>query len=110
MPPGVMNVITGYGIEAGEAIVKHPKVPIITFTGSVKTGKRIAKISAKNLKKVSLELGGKDPLITLEKMKMLSKLVSSDSMTHVINNAGHFIPEWGMEFGDELFKQLKEEG
>tara|TARA_B100001250_G_scaffold237280_1_gene203885 strand:- start:1531 stop:3006 length:1476 start_codon:yes stop_codon:yes gene_type:complete len=63
MPPGVMNVITGYGIEAGEAIVKHPKVPVITFTGSIKTGKRIAKISAKNLKKVSLELGGKDPVV-----------------------------------------------
>ena len=66
MPPGVMNVITGYGIEAGEAIVKHPKVPIITFTGSVKTGKRIAKISAENLKKVSLELGGKDPVIVCD--------------------------------------------
>ena len=66
MPPGVMNVITGYGIEAGEAIVKHPKIPIITFTGSVKTGKRIAKISAENLKKVSLELGGKDPVIVCD--------------------------------------------
>ena len=44
MPPGVINVITGYGDEAGEEIVKHPKVPIITFTGSVLTGRRIAKI------------------------------------------------------------------
>ena len=63
MPPGVLNVVTGYGSEAGEEIVKHPSVPIITFTGSVKTGKRIARLAADNLKKVSLELGGKDPVI-----------------------------------------------
>ena len=66
MPPGVMNVITGYGSEAGEAIVKHPQVPIITFTGSVKTGKRIARVASDNLKKVSLELGGKDPVIVCD--------------------------------------------
>jgi len=66
MPPGVINVVTGYGAEAGEALVKHPEVPIITFTGSVKTGKRIAEISAKNLKKVSLELGGKDPVVVCD--------------------------------------------
>ena len=63
MPPGVMNVVTGLGQEAGEALVKHPDVPIIAFTGSVQTGKRIARLAADNLKKVSLELGGKDPVI-----------------------------------------------
>ena len=41
MPPGVMNVITGYGPEAGEEIVKHPSIPIITFTGSVKLEKEL---------------------------------------------------------------------
>ena len=63
MPEGVINVITGHGQEAGEALVKHSEVPIITFTGSVSTGKRIARLAADNLKKVSLELGGKDPVI-----------------------------------------------
>ena len=63
MPQGVLNIVTGYGAEAGEEIVKHPSIPIITFTGSVKTGKRIARLAADNLKKVSLELGGKDPVI-----------------------------------------------
>lgn len=63
MPAGVMNVVTGFGKEAGEALVKHPDVPVITFTGSVVTGKRIARLAADNLKKVSLELGGKDPVI-----------------------------------------------
>ena len=66
MPSGIINVITGFGGEAGEALVKHPQVPIITFTGSVRTGKRIAKLAADNLKKVSLELGGKDPVIVCD--------------------------------------------
>ena len=57
----------------------------------------------------SLIIGsGKDPLIPLEKMKLLSQIISTDHFTHVINNAGHFVPEWGMEFGDELFSQLKD--
>ena len=63
LPDGVINVITGFGQSAGEPIVKHPDVPVITFTGSVATGKKIAKFAAENLKKVSLELGGKDPMI-----------------------------------------------
>ena len=66
MPPGVMNVVTGYGLEAGEALVKHPDVPVITFTGSVRTGKRIARLASDNLKKGSLELGGKDPVIVCD--------------------------------------------
>jgi len=66
MPAGVMNVVTGLGGEAGEALVKHPDVPILTFTGSVRTGKRIARLAADNLKKVSLELGGKDPVIVCD--------------------------------------------
>ena len=53
--------------------------------------------------------GGRDPLVPLEKMKMLSKIISTDEQTHVINNAGHFVPEWGMEFGEELFESLKNE-
>ena len=60
-----------------------------------------------NLKK-SIVLGGaRDPLITVDKIKMISKLISSDGLTHVINNAGHFVPEWGMEYGKELFENLE---
>ena len=66
LPPGVINVVTGYGQSAGEPIVMNPDVPVITFTGSVATGKKIANLAAKNLKKVSLELGGKDPMIVLK--------------------------------------------
>ena len=63
LPPGVINVVTGYGQSAGEPLVTHLDVPVITFTGSVITGKKIARLAADNLKKVSLELGGKDPMI-----------------------------------------------
>ena len=63
LPHGVINVVTGYGQSAGEPLVTHPDVPVITFTGSVATGKKIARLAADNLKKVSLELGGKDPMI-----------------------------------------------
>lgn len=63
LPPGVVNIVTGYGPETGEPLVKHPDVPMIAFTGSVETGKRIAQIAAPMMKKLHLELGGKDPLV-----------------------------------------------
>jgi betaine-aldehyde dehydrogenase len=63
LPPGVVNVVTGYGVEAGEPLVRHPDVPMIAFTGSVETGQRIASIAAPMMKKLHLELGGKDPLV-----------------------------------------------
>ena len=61
-PPGVVNVVTGAG-ATGEALVRHPDVPLIAFTGSVATGQRIASIAAPMMKKLHLELGGKDPLV-----------------------------------------------
>ncbi|PPR26914.1 MAG: Haloalkane dehalogenase [Alphaproteobacteria bacterium MarineAlpha9_Bin4] len=62
-----------------------------------------------SLNKVLVIGGGRDPLVPVEKMKSLSKIISTDEQTHVINNAGHFVPEWGMEFGEELFEQLVDE-
>jgi aldehyde dehydrogenase (NAD+) len=61
MPPGVLNVVTGYGSGAGAALAEHPDVDRIAFTGSPETGRRIVQASAGNLKRVSLELGGKSP-------------------------------------------------
>jgi acyl-CoA reductase-like NAD-dependent aldehyde dehydrogenase len=63
LPPGVVNVVTGYGADAGEPLVRHPDVPMIAFTGSVETGQRIATIAAPMMKKMHLELGGKDPMV-----------------------------------------------
>jgi len=65
-PDGVFNVVTGYGQEAGSALVDHPGVSKITFTGSDSTGAKIYAQAAKTLKRVSLELGGKSPNIVFE--------------------------------------------
>ena len=66
LPPGVLNVITGDGVPAGEAIVKHPDVRLVSLTGDVETGKIIARTAADNLKRVHLELGGKAPVIVFD--------------------------------------------
>jgi len=63
LPDGVLNIIHGTGPGAGEAIVKHPLVKAISFTGSTRAGERIASIAAPKFKKLSLELGGKNPNI-----------------------------------------------
>lgn len=63
LPKGVVNFVFGLGSLAGEALVQHPDVPLISFTGGTETGKRIYQESAKNFKKLSLELGGKNPNI-----------------------------------------------
>jgi len=63
LPRGIVNVITGFGPEAGEPLVAHPNTHVIAFTGSVATGKRIARLAAERVKKVNLELGGNDPFI-----------------------------------------------
>lgn len=63
LPRGIVNVVTGYGPEAAEPLVSHPNTHVIAFTGSVATGKRIARLAAERVKKVNLELGGNDPFI-----------------------------------------------
>jgi len=63
LPPGVVNIVTGSGETAGAAIVEHPDVDKIAFTGSVNVGKTIMRAAAGTLKKISLELGGKSPNI-----------------------------------------------
>ncbi|HEY8269377.1 MAG TPA: aldehyde dehydrogenase [Pseudobdellovibrionaceae bacterium] len=60
LPPGVVNMVFGLGVEAGEALVKHPKVPLISFTGGTTTGKHLSSAAAPLIKKLSLELGGKN--------------------------------------------------
>jgi len=66
LPPGVLNVITGDGVPAGEALVKHPDVRLVSLTGDVATGKEIARTAADNLKRVHLELGGKAPVLVFD--------------------------------------------
>jgi phenylacetaldehyde dehydrogenase len=64
-PPGVVNILTGFGETAGAALAAHPDVDKVAFTGSTEVGKLIVQAAAGNLKKVSLELGGKSPAIIL---------------------------------------------
>jgi len=76
-PAGVVNVVTGYGLEVGEPLVKHPDVPMIAFTGSVATGQRIAGIAAPMMKKLHLELGGKDPLVIAPDVDMTTAVAGT---------------------------------
>jgi aldehyde dehydrogenase (NAD+) len=65
-PAGVVNIVTGYGHDAGQRIAEHPGIGKVAFTGSTATGRRIVEASAGNLKKIQLELGGKGPNIVFE--------------------------------------------
>ncbi|HYG85026.1 MAG TPA: aldehyde dehydrogenase family protein [Azospirillum sp.] len=66
LPPGVFNMLSGFGPECGAPLVAHPKVGKVTFTGSVETGRIVYKTAAEKLIPVTLELGGKSPMIVLE--------------------------------------------
>ena len=66
LPPGVLNIVQGFGQEAGAPIVDHPDIAVISFTGSTAVGRRIAATAGERLARVSLELGGKNPLVVCE--------------------------------------------
>jgi 1-pyrroline dehydrogenase len=66
IPKGVLQVVTGDGVPAGEALVKHPAIGLVSLTGDVETGKLIARNSAETLKRVHLELGGKAPMVVFD--------------------------------------------
>ena len=63
LPPGVLNIVHGLGPKVGAAITAHPRIPAISFTGGTKTGAEIARVAAPMFKKLSLELGGKNPVL-----------------------------------------------
>lgn len=66
LPDGVFNLVNGKGSEIGPVMIDHPKVAGVSFTGSVQTGRSVAQACAKNLKKVQLEMGGKNPMVVLD--------------------------------------------
>jgi acyl-CoA reductase-like NAD-dependent aldehyde dehydrogenase len=84
LPSGVFNVIPGTGAVAGEALVTHPRVRKVAFTGSTPTGERVAALAAAGCKRVTLELGGSDPLIICEDAD-LAKAASAASMGRFYN-------------------------
>ncbi|WP_043633377.1 aldehyde dehydrogenase family protein [Nonomuraea candida] len=65
-PPGVFNLVSGFGPEAGEVLAAHPLVDMISFTGSTRAGRRVAELAAATVKRTALELGGKSPNVLLD--------------------------------------------
>ena len=63
LPPGVVNIVFGTGPQCGEPLVMHPKTELVSFTGSTAIGARILEKTASQVKRVSLELGGKNPAV-----------------------------------------------
>lgn len=84
LPAGVFNVITGFGAEVGEPLARHPGVDGIALTGSTATGIRIAKIAAETMRRVQLELGGKNPLLVLNDMDVTraAEIAAVGAFTH----------------------------
>jgi betaine-aldehyde dehydrogenase len=74
LPAGVLNVVTGRGQPTGQALLEHPDVDMVSLTGSVETGKHVARTAADTLKRVHLELGGKAPVIVFDDVAMESAL------------------------------------
>lgn len=66
LPDGVLNIIQGYGEEAGASLVEHPEVGVVSFTGSTEVGRYVQRVAGERLAKVSLELGGKNPLVVCD--------------------------------------------
>jgi betaine-aldehyde dehydrogenase len=86
LPPGVLNVVTGPGASLGPALVRHPSVAKIAFTGETVTGAEIMRLAADGIKRVSLELGGKSPLIVFDDVD-LDQVVEA-SLGVIYGNAG----------------------
>lgn len=100
VPDGVVNIITGYGETTGAALARHPDVDKIAFTGSTETGKLIVQAAAGNLKRVTLELGGKTPVLIYDDAD-LSKAVPGAGLGIFIN-AGQ-----GCVCGSRLYVQRR---
>ena len=77
LPKGVFNLVTGTGPAAGEALVKHPGVDMISFTGSTRAGKRISELAAQSVKRVALELGGKSASVILDDADLAAAVKST---------------------------------
>ena len=77
LPKGVFNLVTGTGAQAGEALVRHPGVDMISFTGSTRAGKRISELASQSIKRVALELGGKSASVILDDADLAAAVKST---------------------------------
>ncbi|HLH40811.1 MAG TPA: aldehyde dehydrogenase family protein [Bryobacteraceae bacterium] len=85
LPAGVLNIVTGYGPVVGEAIARHPGVDMVSFTGSVRAGKRVSTLAAETIKRVTLELGGKSACVILDDAPF-EKAVASGARNAMFNS------------------------
>jgi len=115
LPNGVLNIIHGAGNIAGEAIIKHPDVKAISFTGSTRAGERIASIAAPQFKKLSLELGGKNPNIIFadcnwEKMMRISIQSSFSNQGEICLCGSRILVEQSIydKFKEEFVERAKQ--
>ncbi len=98
LPPGVLNVVTGPGGSAGAAIAAHPGVGKVAFTGETTTGQEIMRLAAGNIKKISLELGGKSPNIVFADADI--EKFARESPYSVFDNTGQS-PVWVCEQSED---------
>jgi acyl-CoA reductase-like NAD-dependent aldehyde dehydrogenase len=91
-PPGTFNLVTGYGVSVGEALVTHPGVDHVSFTGSTAVGTRVALLAAETLKGVTLELGGKSASIVLDDADLEEAVTAS--VRQAFLNSGQTCMAW----------------
>lgn len=108
LPPGVVNVVTGYGPEVGQTLVTHPDVPVIAFTGSLAVGQRIATLAGPMMKKLHLELGGKDPMVIAPDAEM-EMAVSGLAYAALINTGQVCTSTERVYVHESMFGQFSEE-
>jgi aldehyde dehydrogenase (NAD+) len=113
-PPGVINIVTGLGEEAGDALVRHPLVRGVTFTGSVETGRKVMAAAAQGVKPVVLELGGKNPMIVfsdadLDRAVNDATMASFENCGQVCSSSSRYLlaPQIRDEFIERLCAKAK---
>lgn len=106
LPKGVCNILFGLGQDVGEALISHPGVTAISFTGGTATGKKIAEIAAPNFKKMSLELGGKNSAIILKDAD-LKKAVDVCIKSSFLNQGEICLCTERIFIQDEIYEEFK---
>jgi aldehyde dehydrogenase (NAD+) len=92
LPPGVFNLVTGFGTVVGEALARHPDVDMVSFTGSTNAGKRVSEVGSGSIKRISLELGGKSASLVLEDADFERAVKSSVANCYL--NSGQTCAAW----------------
>jgi len=92
LPPGVVNMVTGYGPTVGEALVEDPDVDMVSFTGSTPAGRRVSAAAAPTVKRVTLELGGKSPSVVLDDADLDEAVRATVSQCYL--NSGQTCISW----------------